>query len=433
MADTTAEEVKPDDEEEEEDLFGGDDDDEEQPAAAETDQNDDPPAKVEASPALVHTTTTTTTTVNGQSDSAVDPPPTHAENTTAPATTTEHPSATDPRTAKPPPHTSSAGAGAGPAKYGLPEGAHVPDSVQPSLLQGRLLETLRSLPVQLINDALTEYDDAVQIKGGAIRNHGAYLYGVIKRYVSVQERAQAGEGQGILPMGPELTASVNVRLQKLVEDSFCSEEEMNEKVKSKIRMLSEKDALFAIEELASVERRQIRNFGSYFMGILNRYMRGESSSFKKQEDKKRMVSYNIICISCSCVTFSKIIDTSSFASDTTCRTTVHQAVLTNVEETTSSTDKNPTIAVEEIITPMIATNRIVVIDLETAMNRIDVGIHPMIGGTNTTHAEPTPHILVKVHNLLWVVFQAILLLRRLVTTLQESPGTTRIRSNNHNV
>jgi Heterogeneous nuclear ribonucleoprotein Q acidic domain len=181
--------------------------------------------------------------------------------------------------------------GSGPAAYGLPEGVNIPSTVQPSLLQGRLLETLRSLPAQLINDALTEYDDAVQIKGGAIRNHGAYLYGVIKRYVSVQERAQAGEGQGILPMGPELTPTVNARLQKLVLDNFCSEEEMNEKVKSKIRMLSEKDALFAIDELASVERRQIRNFGSYFMGILNRYMRGETSSFKKQDDKKRTVSF----------------------------------------------------------------------------------------------------------------------------------------------
>ena len=65
---------------------------------------------------------------------------------------------------------------------------------------------------------------------------------------------------------------------------------MNEKVKSKIRMLSEKDALFAIEELASVERRQIRNFGSYFMGILNRYMRGDTGNWqKKQEMNKRQV------------------------------------------------------------------------------------------------------------------------------------------------
>ena len=59
---------------------------------------------------------------------------------------------------------------------------------------------------------------------------------------------------------------------------------MNDKLKSKIRMLSEKDAMFAIEELASVQRSSIRNFGSYFMGILNRYMRGEPSKIK-QNDK----------------------------------------------------------------------------------------------------------------------------------------------------
>ena len=63
-----------------------------------------------------------------------------------------------------------------------------------------------------------------------------------------------------------------------MKDGFCSQEEMNDKVKSKIRMLSEKDALFAIDELSSVERGQIRNFSSYFMGILNRYMRGDTST-----------------------------------------------------------------------------------------------------------------------------------------------------------
>jgi Heterogeneous nuclear ribonucleoprotein Q acidic domain len=160
-------------------------------------------------------------------------------------------------------------------KYGLPEDIKIPASVTPSILNGRLLETLRTLPNNLINDAMAEYDDAVVIKGESIRNHGAYLWGVVKRYVSVQERATSGEGEAILPMGPDLTPSVNERLAKLVLDGFCTEEEMNEKVKSKIRMLSETDALFAIEELASVDRSQIRNFGSYFMGILNRYMRGE--------------------------------------------------------------------------------------------------------------------------------------------------------------
>jgi hypothetical protein len=162
------------------------------------------------------------------------------------------------------------------AKYGLPLGVVIPASIRDDLLEGRLMDTLRSLPQQLISDALQEYDDAVQVKGGAIRNHGAYLFGVIKRYVNVQDRAaKGGEGSGVLPMGHDLTPNVHLRLQKLVLDGFCTQEEMNEKVKSKIRMLSEKDALFAIDELSSVPRSQIRNFGSYFMGILNRYMRGE--------------------------------------------------------------------------------------------------------------------------------------------------------------
>jgi hypothetical protein len=168
------------------------------------------------------------------------------------------------------------------AKYGLPKGTHIPFSIRDDVLRqsgGKMLETLRGLKdVSLINDALKEYDDAVEIKGGSIRNHGAYLFGVVKRYVSVQERAsRAGASCAALPMGHELTPPVHQRLMKLVQDGFCSADELtkNDKVQSKMKMLSEKDALAAIEEMASVDRSSIRNFGSYFMGILNRYMRGE--------------------------------------------------------------------------------------------------------------------------------------------------------------
>jgi hypothetical protein len=173
-------------------------------------------------------------------------------------------------------------------KYGLPDGVFVPASIVRSRLleaemasgTSKLMDTLKSLPVNLINDALTEYDDAVDIKGSSsIRNHGAYLYGVVKRYVGVHVRAMAGEGTGILPMGDEgLTTVVQKRLEQLVSSGFCTDQEMNEKIKSKIRMLAEKDALFALDELSSVPRSSIRNFGSYFMGIINRYMRGDNSS-----------------------------------------------------------------------------------------------------------------------------------------------------------
>jgi Heterogeneous nuclear ribonucleoprotein Q acidic domain len=173
-------------------------------------------------------------------------------------------------------------------RYGLPPGVNVPVSiVRTKLLEvemntpgSKLMDVLKSLPINLINDALTEYDDAVEIKGtNSIRNHGAYLYGVVKRYVSVHDRSMKGEGTGILPMGEDgLTVTVQARLDQLVASGFCSNQEMNDKVKSKIRMLSENDAIFALDELSSVDRMSIRNFGSYFMGILNRYMRGDASS-----------------------------------------------------------------------------------------------------------------------------------------------------------
>lgn len=257
--------------EEEEDLFKADDEDDNEDEQESKQMKQEP-----GDQPLGETEVTETDAAERTQESAVEEP-----------TSTEQDSGTQvkvvplsadapiPRISAPVPTASPTSKPSMGSKYGLPPDIVIPPTVTPELLQGRLLETLRALPKQLINDALVEYDDAVQIKGESIRNHGAYLYGVVKRYISVQERAASGEGEGILPMGPELTPPVNERLEKLVRDQFCTEEEMNEKVKSKIRMLSEKDALFAIEELASVDRSQIRNFGSYFMGILNRYMRGE--------------------------------------------------------------------------------------------------------------------------------------------------------------
>ncbi|GAX12011.1 hypothetical protein FisN_8Lh105 [Fistulifera solaris] len=180
-----------------------------------------------------------------------------------------------------------------PASFDLPPGVKIPKSVTGALLrQGKLLEILKTLPTQSINDALTEYDDAVDVKGSGIRNHGAYLYGVVKRYQSVITRAQQSGQLEILPMGHHITPAVHHRLELLVSTGFCTRDEMDEKVRSKIRMLSEKDALLALDELSSVERTSIRNFGSYFMGILNRYMRGDApSSSSSSKPRGREPSY----------------------------------------------------------------------------------------------------------------------------------------------
>jgi len=105
--------------------------------------------------------------------------------------------------------------------------------------------------------------------------------------VNVQERAsKAGANSASLPMGHELTPPVHQRLQKLVQDGVCKPEELprNEKILAKLRMLSEKDALSALEEIVSVERSSIRNFGSYLMGILNRYMRGDKQKLNENNN-----------------------------------------------------------------------------------------------------------------------------------------------------
>ena len=111
------------------------------------------------------------------------------------------------------------------AKYGLPPGVKIPVSVQrKNLLHGKALDALKKIPVELMNESLTEYDDAVQIKGESIRNHAAYLYGVIKRYVDVQE------ARGGTMMQTSLTFAVHKRLEQLVRSGYCTQLEMDEKV-----------------------------------------------------------------------------------------------------------------------------------------------------------------------------------------------------------
>lgn len=69
--------------------------------------------------------------------------------------------------------------------FGLSDAVKIPFSVDTKLLEGSILAQLKALPAHLANDALQEYDDALQIKGGSIRNKGAYLYGVISEYLAL--------------------------------------------------------------------------------------------------------------------------------------------------------------------------------------------------------------------------------------------------------
>lgn len=257
-----AKNVEADDEEE--DLFESGDDD----VATNQEDKKENPSTVSASEPQ------STTSVSAVDVSPKSPPSQSIADIPIPLKSTAR--ASVPRTNPPSPESSTL---LDPASFDLPPDVKIPKSVSGSLLrQGKLLEILKTLPANLINDALVEYDDAVDVKGASIRNHGAYLYGVVKRYQSVVTRAQNTGNADILPMGNHITPAVHSRLEQLVTTGFCTREEMDEKVRSKIRMLSERDALFALDELSSVERHSIRNFGSYFMGILNRYMRGDQAS-----------------------------------------------------------------------------------------------------------------------------------------------------------
>lgn len=54
-----------------------------------------------------------------------------------------------------------------------------------------------------------EYDEAVREKAGEIRNHQAYLFGVVKRYKSLHERYRLSD-QVLVPQGDKLSDQVLV-------------------------------------------------------------------------------------------------------------------------------------------------------------------------------------------------------------------------------
>lgn len=155
----------------------------------------------------------------------------------------------------------------------LPNDVQLPPTVTPKMLDGRLRRAFLELTPTQMRDVLAEYDDAVNQKGEEIRNRAAYLFGVVKRYKVVHERAAQGGGE-FTPQG-NLSDRVQTRLDALISSGFCTASDVDAKIKDRMRMLPERDALDAIDEMNGCSRAEIRNFASYFMGIMNKYMKGE--------------------------------------------------------------------------------------------------------------------------------------------------------------
>jgi len=173
----------------------------------------------------------------------------------------------------------------GTGELNLPEGVQLPPTITPELMSDRLREMLFQLPVDLMRDAFHEYDTAVTLKGDSIRSHQAYLHGVLKRYVQLIEKEK--ETQANTAMGKELTQEVKNRLKKVVERKYCEEEDLkNDRILAKLESLPEKDALNSIDELLGVDPSIIRNLQSYFIGILNKYQRGEGRAQRAEARKK---------------------------------------------------------------------------------------------------------------------------------------------------
>jgi hypothetical protein len=58
-----------------------------------------------------------------------------------------------------------------------------------------------------------------------------------------------------------------MRLDALVTSGFCSPDDLDLKIKDRMRMLSEKDALDSIDEINSCSRGDIRNFARSVVSV----------------------------------------------------------------------------------------------------------------------------------------------------------------------
>ncbi|KAL3796797.1 hypothetical protein HJC23_010944 [Cyclotella cryptica] len=172
----------------------------------------------------------------------------------------------------------------------LPPGVVLPPSVTPQVLAGKPKRMLLELPRESMIQALAEFDMAVKEKGSEIRSLSAYFVGVIKRYKMIQQGGKPGQ----------LSDRVLARLERLVNSGYCTQSEIDGQLKSKLTMLSEEDALSAIDEMNLIERSEIRQFASYFMGIMNRYAKTRhanagnniNNNFSNNRDKQRRKDNN---------------------------------------------------------------------------------------------------------------------------------------------
>jgi hypothetical protein len=145
-------------EDDEEDLFGDPDESElgQQPPGVATTTDTAPPSQPSATPAAIPDAATTT----------ASPGSAPATSPTAAIAPQKSPSSIPRKQMaySPPskPNNTSSPASASGGSHGLPVGVTIPKSAE-KLLNGKLLDTLNSLPINLINDALTEYDDAVEV------------------------------------------------------------------------------------------------------------------------------------------------------------------------------------------------------------------------------------------------------------------------------
>ena len=171
----------------------------------------------------------------------------------------------------------------------LPLSVSLPSSVDPKMLlqSSKAYQLLHQLTHEQMQAALSEFDEAIKNQEKMVVNRTEYLIGVLKRFSDVTFKECWSDSP---VMANKLTPTVQDMLQKMVDSGFCTQAELDDDLCTRLRLLSERDAVLALEKLSRTPRERIKKFHSYAIDSLNSYVLSVLEGDQKQNAQNKDVS-----------------------------------------------------------------------------------------------------------------------------------------------
>jgi hypothetical protein len=155
--------------------------------------------------------------------------------------------------------------GHGGSQYGLPNGVNVhPSITQEMLVEGDLIDVLKTMSVRDINICFRDFDDQMKKRSGEIRNKSAYLLGIIKTGSHFN-----------LPQGVVLPSSI--KLTMLKGDVL--------EILQSLPAVNINAALAEYDDMVERKGDDIRSKQGYLLGIVKRVKRSFDEEAAERETK----------------------------------------------------------------------------------------------------------------------------------------------------